>query len=142
VGYFFARRALSERFSKMASYGETICCDRCGQAIKNIFDFDGKQYGSECIEAVIGFTPKTRDADRAVIVRNAQVANMTSHIAKMDALREANKVYIDACHADVEARGTFDCFAGAMHGLLQSCAFDDLSPKQQTAILKIVKKWN
>lgn len=33
-------------------------CARCGAHIKHLYDFKGKTYGSTCVEAVSGISPK------------------------------------------------------------------------------------
>lgn len=44
--------------------GHSALCDRCGAHIKYVFPWEGKTYGSTCIEAVSGIRPDKWTQDR------------------------------------------------------------------------------
>ena len=70
-------------------------CARCGQAIKNLFDYRGKVYGSECIKHVTGEL-----VDYWVMKGNRIDEDAT---AKRNAACEASRLLAAAEKADREA---------------------------------------
>lgn len=69
---------------------ETTYCDRCGQAITQVFTFGGGKYGATCIEAVCGFSPRFLDVDAELKEAKAQkIAAEKSEKAEAERIAEA-----------------------------------------------------
>lgn len=89
--------------TQLDAYGRDVSqlgtCDRCGALIKYIFPFDGKTYGSTCIEAVSGMRPDTwtwtdgrpdyEATLEAKVEKEARIADYEASQQALDEKREA-----------------------------------------------------
>lgn len=123
-------------------------CTRCGARISNVYEYQGKPYGSECIEIVTGV--KMRDwvvrggriDEEATAERNRQRDEQRRLLAEQAAQREAQAAVNRAANEwllQVLRPLQFD-FAQGMVQHLERCALEDLSDRALNCLCDVYAK--
>jgi len=125
---------MSQAYDAYGNPAEAMAhCTRCGCPIKHIYEFEGKPYGSTCIEAVSGihpdnwifsngrgdFTASKLSVAEKEAKRMAAQQKEADRVAKVEAVRKANQEHYAELIAVLESQsqrpGDFcDSMAGSI----------------------------
>lgn len=143
----------------------TTTCFRCGQAIQNIYEFQGHDYGPDCIGVVTGKNVESwstkRVSGKKVIdeketlrlqqVREANMALEARRQADIELCQKENAELIEAMkEMGVRYYETFggnfefvwqSSFCKSMHDMLQVRHLNEFSEKQVAAMQNVLAKW-